>query len=395
MKRYGKILAVCLVTLLTISTFYIQSSMAGNKDFEIEFKKVSGDDQELNKIKLNGHYVYKNIYHYLEISKEEMVHLNSSSLFQRFIMLSTTTRIRELISQYRSFMRGNELIDVFYFEDKKYLVYANINNKNENLLQGKPGDFFFDIKVLNKNSGEINTIQLDVPGKEKYEWIFVYEVQVIDNQLKVIAKCYGNKGNNEIRVFSFNMNPLKLTDNKIIVSAPEGENSDVGILNDAFSMKPEKYLLIKKDRYEGDMAQETRNREIMAYNMATNKLMKLDVPEELSGGIEGSQIINSILYLETYTGDRVEVNRFDLEKGEWLEKLSFALKLNQDDLNHVFTQIKNGKLFIIQLENNDYLFSIKDLHSGKSLYEGKLIVKKQNEIVKDYKLYFDNIEVLD
>ena len=56
MKRYWKIISICLVTLMVIGTFYIQSSFATNEHVKIEFEKVNGNEDEVKNVMLYGDY---------------------------------------------------------------------------------------------------------------------------------------------------------------------------------------------------------------------------------------------------------------------------------------------------------------------------------------------------
>lgn len=404
MKRYWKILAICLVTLLTIGTFYIQSSLAAKGDVKIDFENVSGNAQEANNLTLYGDFIFGNRHQSLEITKEKTVNRSNESFYENVTKGFVGSNLRGLINQYKNFMRGKDFMDNYYFEDEKRLVYANI--KGENFFQEPTGDFFFDIEVLNKKSGEITSIQLEVPDKEKYNWMYVEEVQVVNDGLKVITHCFVKEGNNELREFSFNINQQKLVNDKTIISATREEKgrTEVRIINNAQSMKPKNYLLIKKETFEdkmvssdGGMNEVYTERslvasEILVYNIKTNQIKKLTAPEEILTTIEqSSTIFDSILYVQSHSEMGVEINRYDLEKEEWINTLTFDLGQNQNVDQGSFIKLMNGKLYMISLVKNEYKISIKELKTGKSLYEGKLKVNKPKENEQDYKLYFHDI----
>ena len=71
MKRYWKIISVCLITLIVIGTFYIQSSFATNEHLKIEFEKVNGNKGEVKNLVLYGDYFVGNLYQPLQITSEE------------------------------------------------------------------------------------------------------------------------------------------------------------------------------------------------------------------------------------------------------------------------------------------------------------------------------------
>ena len=98
-------------------------------------------------------------------------------------------------------------------------------------------DLTFDIEVLNKKSEEMTSIQLDVPESENYAWMQVVDVQVIDDELKVITRGFRTKSENELQVYTFDMNEQKLSAAmNTIASIPAVENgwSDLRIINDNY-----------------------------------------------------------------------------------------------------------------------------------------------------------------
>lgn len=404
MKRYWKILALCLVTLLTIGTFYIQSSLPAKGDVKIDFEKVSGNDNEVKNLTVYGEYMVGDRHQSLEITNEKTVNLSKESFFYNVTNGFVSSNMKGLINQYRGFMRGKDLMDNYYFEDEKRLVYANIEGVN--FFQEPTGDYTFDIEVLNKKNKEITSIQLDVPDKEKISWLYVDEVQVINDELKVIAHSFEKDGKSELREFSFNINQQKLVNDKTIISATRGEKgrTELRIINNGQSMKPEKYLLIKKDTFEDKMVpsdggmnevyaeQSLVASEILVYNIKTNEIKKLIVPEEILPFIaQASTIFDSTLFVQSHSETGVEINRYDLEKEEWANKLIFDLGQTQNGDQGSFVKLMNGKIYMISSTKNGYIILVKDLKTGKSLYEGQLEVNKLKESEKDYKLYFHDI----
>ncbi len=116
-------------------------------------------------------------------------------------------------------------------------------------------DLTFDIEVLNKKSEEISSIQLDVPESENYAWMHVEDVQIIEDELKVITRGFRTNSEYELRVYTFDMNEQKLITDNMIATTPALENgwSDLRIINDNYSIQRNNYLLIKIEAFEDDM----------------------------------------------------------------------------------------------------------------------------------------------
>ena len=67
-------------------------------------------------------------------------------------------------------------------------------------------------------------------------WMHVEDVQVIEDELKVITRGSRINSGDELRVYTFDMNEQKLVTDNTIASTPAVENgwSDLRIINDNY-----------------------------------------------------------------------------------------------------------------------------------------------------------------
>ena len=392
MKRYWKIISICLATLIVIGTFYIQSSLATNEHLKIEFEKVNGNEDELKNIVLYGDYLGDLPYQFqpLQITSEETFNPTNLSFSQKISRTGIPIDLEELVEKHRSFMRSKDLSPHLFFEDENFVAYAHMN------------DFSFDIEVLTKKTDEITSIQLDVSEKENYGWMQVEEVQVIDSELKVITRAsrIGGSVRDELRVYTFDMKEQKLLSDDTIASTPTVENgySDLRIINDNYSIQRQKYLLVKIEAFEDEKIYRDGEPKLVAnefivYDIETNQSKKVVASDEKLGSLGGSSAIsNSTLFIPSQTANRIEVNLYDIESDKWGKKLSFDLVDTKNDEEAPYIKVMNGKFYIIHATTNGHTIFIGDLITGESLYEGKLKVKNQEEVQKNYRLYFHGIE---
>ncbi|MEK5068756.1 hypothetical protein [Sporosarcina sp. FSL K6-1508] len=396
MKRYWKIISICLVTLIVLGTFYIQSSFATNEHLKIEFEKVSGDEDEVKNIKLFGDYAVGNMYHPLEITSEETINPNNSPFLRKLERIYTPQMLEDLVKQQKNFMRGKDMVSTNFFEDEKLLTYASIKAKNH---VHPMKDLTFDIEVLNKKSEEVTPIRLDVPERESYSWMQVEEVQVIEGELKVITRASRINSGDELRVYTFDMNEQKLLTDNAIASTPVIKNgwSDLRIINDYYSIQRNKYLLIKIETSEDEMGHSDGQTNIVAnefivYDIENNQSKKLIDPAEVLGSISGeTTIFNSTIFITSQSANGLEVNQYNIENEKWDKKLTFDI-VDTKDGESPYIKAMNGKLHVINLTNNGHNIFIGDLKTGESLYEGKLKIRNQGEDQKDYRLYIHEIE---
>ncbi|MFJ7936265.1 hypothetical protein [Sporosarcina sp. NPDC096371] len=396
MKRYWKIMSICLVTILVIGTFYIQSSLATDNHVKIEFEKVSGNEDELQDIMLYGDFSLNDPYlrQPLQITNGETINPTNISFSQKITRLGVPYGLEDLVEKHKHFMRSKDLSSNHFFEDDKVVAYAHIKNPNER-------DFSFELEVLIKTTDEITSIRLDVPQKEDYGWMSVLDVQGINDELKVITRGFhlGSK-QQELRVYTFDMNKQQLVSDVVIASIPEVENgwSDVNILNDAYSIQRQKYLLIKSESFENEERDSNGEsnvavNEFIVYDIENNQSKKIVGPNEILASIADSSIIyNSTLFIPSETANGVDVNQYDIENDKWGETLSFGLSDTKDEESSSHTQLMNGKLYTIHSTTSGHTIVIGDLQTGESLYEGTLTVTNQGEEQKDYQLFFHEIE---
>ncbi|MFZ0443729.1 MAG: hypothetical protein WAM95_03565, partial [Bacillus sp. (in: firmicutes)] len=257
MKRYWKIISVCLITLIVIGTFYIQSSFATNGHLKIEFEKVNGNEDEVKNLLLYGdysedpHHQYQ-LYTPLQISSEETINQSNVPFLRQLERISFSSIFGDLVKQHRNFMRGKDLMPTNFFEDENLLAHVSVNAKG-NVHPMK--DLTFDIEVLNKKSEEVTAIRLDVPEREKYSWMHVEDVQIIEGELKVITLGSRRNSGDELRVYTFDMNEQKLVTDNTITSTTAVDNgwTDLRIINDYSTIQQNKYLLIKIETFEDEM----------------------------------------------------------------------------------------------------------------------------------------------
>jgi len=120
MKRYWKILTLCLVTVIVLGTFYIQSSLA-SENIQIEFEKVSGDESLVENLEINADYVVGDIHQTLLISNEETSNLSNRSVVQQLTGLYAEAPSQKLVENYKQFMRGKICSLLIFMRMKIYL----------------------------------------------------------------------------------------------------------------------------------------------------------------------------------------------------------------------------------------------------------------------------------
>ncbi|MFZ0446786.1 MAG: hypothetical protein WAM95_19555 [Bacillus sp. (in: firmicutes)] len=404
MKRYWKFIILSLITVIVIGTFYISASSAEKTDLFIEFEKVNGNEEELKDLTFYGDYLVGNMYQPLQFTTEKTTIPNDITFLERLSPEYNGPIFKELIKNHKRFMRGKEIAPNYYFEDENVLVYANFKGD----FESSPNrDVIFDIEVLDKKTKEKISFKSDVPFSEKYEWLNIEDVQVVQDEIKLVVQGRGMKdGTDDLRVYTFDMKEQLLVGNEPITTADSKENTlDIRVLNELYStIQSQKFYVIHKATYE---AQNDRNEgdavtyegepkvvanELLVYNIENNEVKQLEIPTEITESLYRASILQSSMYTFTQTGHVIEVSQYDFEKEEWAKKQIFHSEQAKTSENEPYVKLMNGKIYIISSTNNGYTLLIGDLNTGESLYEGKLHVKNQKEDPQRYRLYFNEID---
>lgn len=396
MKRYWKIISVSLITLIVISAFYINSSLA-DENIIIGIEKVSGNEEEVENLRINGDFGGNNIHHSLLISKDETINLSNQSFIQQLTRTSTVPAYNQLKEKYSHFMRGKKYLTNSLYADENFAVYVNVEgNGNGNVSK----NMYFEIEILDVKTEKTTSMELDVPNKDNYHWVDVMDVQSINNEIKVIARGFRAEGGEDLNVYTIDLDKKAVSD-ETIYGSPKIENgwSDIRVVDEYYSVEPKKYLLFQVYAHEepdyeneGEMAEpKVIVDEINVYNIETNQMKKIELSLEEEGmGIDSFVINEATVYIPSRSSNEVVVNQYNLETESWGEKHTFKIKHDKGE-HDPYIKLLNGKIYIISVLNGEYPLSISDLSTGESLYEGKLTVKNQTKEQKDYKLYIYEI----
>ncbi|WP_077619851.1 hypothetical protein [Bacillus sinesaloumensis] len=390
MKRYWKILTLSFITVIVLGTFYIQSSLA-SQNIQIEFETVSGDEGEVDNLEMNVSYVVDDMYQDLRVSQEGTVNLTDRSLFEQLTSVHTWDSIDQLIKEYKGFMRGKHLNPNSFFEDKNMVIYVNVEG---NSINSSNFDSSFEIDILDKKSEESVSMTLDLPNKEKYHWVDINDIQILNNELKVIARGSGINSGEDLLVYTIDLKDKKIENEEVVYSSPQVKNGWSGfrVFSDFYSTEPEQYFVFLSEAYEHDesgMGTELA-KDRMIYDIQNNKLLKLEVPEDFTVDFDKLSIVNSTLIVPNYSPDGIKLMQYEIETGQWEEKQTIDIVNMESDENAPFINILNEKIYIVEATKEGHHLSIGDINSGETLYEGKIIVK--NNDTKDYKIYFNNIK---
>ena len=402
MTRYWKLITITTIIVLTIGTFYISSAMAGNNYPEFVFDKQSGNEDEVANLTLFGDYGAGLRGNPVEISSKGTIYANDLSFFERLNGIYMDSEMERLQKDYRNFMRGKDNIWSL-FEDQKRLAYVDIN---DNYVVDGPREFIFNIEILEKDPGKILDFTITIPEKKKYNQVYIEDVQVLDNVMKVITKNHlvdGNeRGSEEVHVYSIDIANKKLVNDEVIqLNTEESSNQNAYIytLQNHSDIGTATYIVFQKEQMEevvdeyGNYYEEPKVNELIAYHFATGEQQTIQLPKEINMGNGFVSVEGSTIYIYENKNQVLKIAMFNMDSQEMEDNKTIKLPTKLNEPSN--TKIKDGKLYVVGYEANKNTKApllVFDINSGKILYDGILEAKNLTENQLEHRLYIHDME---
>src|SRR5690625_5880976 len=149
-------------------------------------------------------------------------------------------------------MRGKTSNSILYYETDEQIAYAEVESNQllYNIINVDVNEFTFTIYVLDKQSHNETSFELPDPYEEKYTFIDVEGVQIIQGNLKVITRNYvypEDADVEEIHVYTFNLDKQELMDDEsVYVSDPDesGSYNKIDILREESMMTYNQFVVL-------------------------------------------------------------------------------------------------------------------------------------------------------
>lgn len=383
MKKYWKFTSLLTVILLSIGTFYMNSAMSAPQYPDFVINKKSGNIEEINSLMLEGGYHegssmdYTN--NHLKITSDGSEYRNGSSLLD-LVIGRPAPMIQELQDEYRNFMRGKVQNLESFFENNELLAYAEVKYKMGSM---KSRDFKFAISILDKEGGNATSFTIKVPDSSVVEYMYVEDVQVVDNELKIITHNYTSENEkyfDEKHIYTLDISTGAIKNNENIFSISDQDDTHI----DAHLIKtnPKEanenliFLITQSEiihHEESDMEGET-SQELISYNLKTNEQKTIKLPENLKEH-QISFFDGSTIYLSKLSEKYLVVTPFSIENDQAGKEFTLQLSNETSNTEPPMIVVKDGKLYVTtQLTNLTTKASVAvfDVKTGETLYEGEV-----------------------
>lgn len=404
MQKYWTLITVIMLITLSIGTFYVQSTLSKNEEPPFIMKKQSGDESMLKPLILAGVSYDANGHVGLRISNGSSSYLRDGGFVERLNQTYQPKKIQRLQQDYRHFMRGKTSNSILYYETDEQIAYAEVESNQllYNFINVDVNEFTFNISVLDKQSNKETSFELPVPDEEKYTFIDVEGVQIIQGNLKVITRNYvypEDADVEEIHVYTFNLDKQELMDDEsVYVSDPDesGRYNKIDILREESEMTYNQFVVwtntvIETEEVGDQFNEKIIEEEVYIYDLETGKSSKIEFPNEINI-YEGQYMISdSVVYFSNIDGGKLEITPYFAEKDKFGDHLVIDLEdsMLMSDVN---LNINQDKLYLTPVFVEQTIPSpviIASLKTGDVLYKGTII--NSNPMSKD-NVNFDTVE---
>jgi hypothetical protein len=403
MKKYWKIAAIIVVIVLSIGSFQVKSATSARQYPEFVIQTQSGDANEIKHLVLEGFYTDTSAMNYvnthLKITADGSTY-NSRSFLNQLIG-QPPTMIKELQEEYRTFMRGKTSQVSSFFEDNHILAYADVDY---NIGSLRSSDFKFDISVLRKDDGNIESFTVEVPDGGELENVYVADVQMVEDELNLITQnTKRNTFYDEKHIYTIDMANQKIINHEAIIQVPEEQDDsriDVQLIRTSPKKANEHLILVKTENKviedKESKREEVINQEIISYNLAKKVKEKINVPDLRLDENQLSFFDGSTIYFMTLNGQELVVTPYSLVDDKIGSAFSIPLFGEKDIVNGQMTTVKDGKLYVASSQMTSDIKGdviVADSDSGETLFKGQLALKGSSKENNHFELFINEMFV--
>lgn len=398
MKKYWKFTSIIAVIVLSIGTFYVNSALSATQYPDFVINKKNGNAEEIKSLVLAGGYHEGNSMNYtnthLEITHDSSDYRIGSSLLD-LVIGRPAPMIQELQGDHRNFMRGKGQNLVSFFENSKLLAYADVKYKIGSSISR---DFKFAISILDKEGGNATSFTIKVPDSSVVEYIYVEDVQVVDNELKIITHNYTSENEkyfNEKHIYTLDISTGAIKNNEKIFSIPDQQgdtNIYADLIRTSHKQAHENLIFIKTHermiQEEESSRTEESSQELISYNLKTNEQKTIELPESLKEH-QISFFDGSTIYFSKLSEKNLVVTPFSIEDDQAGNEYTLQISNETSNTEPPMIVVKDGKLYVTtQLTNLTTKASVAvfDVKTGETLYEGEVERKDSPENMEEFEL---------
>lgn len=402
MKKYWKFAMFLGIIVIGLGAFYTYAAATKGNYPQFKLETQSGDEKLADAISLGGNYTKASLSEELIVSGKGTTYEHEKWGTQQNLEYPIQSELRRLSKEHRKFMRGKQDLSTLY-DDKNKLVYAEYN------WEKKDG---FKISVLEKATEKITDFKVSLPNQEKYNYLYIQDIQLINNKLKIITLndiYVKDRNSKEALIYTIDLDSKKMIDDERVLETIETNNENISteifMAQEYDVLKPMRYLLytvqpLNSVEKNGEWTTEVISTTYTLYDLETEKKEVIKLPDALNNESVAQWIDGNIAYFTKWNKDGKEIIPYDLEKREVKESFIVKYPNVKHMENEVYMTAANGKLYFNtssyigekkKLDQPKALVWITDNKTGKKLYEGAVLDKKKTDQTDDGEVTFYNL----
>ncbi|SFI59914.1 hypothetical protein SAMN02799624_01572 [Paenibacillus sp. UNC496MF] len=406
MRRYWFSIALPVLVAASIGTYYVGAAARDLPEFRIQ--TVSGDPKEASQLVLEADTrIDDGMYHRVEIGTNG-THYNERRSFLAQLNNDFTDNSPDLVrlkKDHRGFMRGKISTNGFYADDRA-LLYADAKAEERNPASNLSA-YSIAIAAQDLTTGKKTRFDAIMPGKQKYSYLYVYDVQMLDGQAKLLVTLSKDTGlgraggmETEIHLLTVDLDKEGIaSDETIAKDADKGagkqekyaiHDTSAGVASPSpYALLSERTVQAGKDK-DGTYTEKTLGSQVLVLDYKTGKL----TPIPAEGGEEANTARmlagGKLITLKT-AGGKLTLRSDDPASGARGETFDVPLALTGGAASSMQRFIYGDRLYVLNRVNADGEILIVNLADGKAVYAGKLTVdgtpERQRELLEPMTLY--------
>ncbi|QFK72088.1 hypothetical protein F7984_13020 [Pradoshia sp. D12] len=404
MKKYRNSILILLVAVLSISVFYINQAFSSSTLPDFYVKQINGDAKILDTLSLEADYQVGGFTETFNVTKEGATYRSELPFFEQVDYgekYLETAELKDLANQYSSFMRGKIYSNQLY-NDTNQVIF--VDSKYDFSTRHGMHNFSLKIDQLNKKTEDTTSFEVNLPNQEYSSFIEILDVQISTNELFVMTRSNSKDGTEILQEYTINLKKEKLIDdNSILTTEQSTDQQDIYItsLTDTNPTQARTHFTFQIDKtIHTDENSQTVSRDLYVYNYKTKKLDRLTLPSDLTKQLlqeDGSSFNiaydQTSLYVSAIKDENgkkiVAMVTYDFEKQKITK--DHKIQVNSEMFDHNINVYHNKMILTYRGEKNKPYISIFNFEDGKSIFEGTIETKSNDQKIDYMDLYLYQI----
>lgn len=380
MKKYWQLILITGFLVATISIHYIQIANATKINSNFTFETISGDDSHLDSLVMEV-TVENELYQ----SQQLLIEKDGMTVVKNLQNRYTPLVFEELIKEHKNFMRGKALNASNYYEDDTKIIYVEKPYDTWNLNRGDT--YRYEIDVLDKIENKSKSFEVQSNLPTSFNWPSIVNITVVNNELKIIIRHGHHNGDEQIYIETIDLKNEKILDESLVGSVTNETLTHGNIIfyNEYYNFAHEKYHVYSLNKYHiGSEQHSLISSQFNVLNIETNEVTPIVLPEGLELEMQGGIVDQNYFITTRMTDTDLYIYRYNIGQQRWLEPIIVPQPMKFTNKEMINYSAQNGKIYMLNELEKDYILQIFDSESGVTLYEGIL---SNNDAKQKYSIW--------